>query len=149
AVSGRDTDHRGRSPAWHDPLMARLRIIGINYSPESTGIAPYTTGLAEHLASSGHEVTVVTGLPHYPAWRIAPGYGGRLALDEIRSGVRMRRRAHYVPATQTAARRAIYEGTFLVSALRAANEGGVDAVVGIVPSLSGGILARMAATKNR
>ncbi len=97
--------------------MARLRIIGINYDPETTGNAPYTTGLAEHLVASGHEVTVVTGLPHYPAWRISPGYGGRLARDEMQSGVRVRRRAHYVPATQTAARRAIYEGTFLVSAL--------------------------------
>ena len=45
--------------------------------------------------------------------------------------------------------RAIYEGTFLVSALPAACEGGVDAVIGIVPSLSGGILARLAATRNR
>ena len=31
--------------------MARLRIIGINYAPESTGNAPYTTGLAEHLVN--------------------------------------------------------------------------------------------------
>ena len=68
--------------------MARLRIIGINYAPESTGIAPYTTGLAEHLAIAGHEVTVVTGLPHYPAWRIAPGYGGRLSRDEMTLGLR-------------------------------------------------------------
>jgi glycosyltransferase involved in cell wall biosynthesis len=128
--------------------MARLRIIGINYAPESTGNAPYTTGLAEHLAASGHEVTVVTGLPHYPAWRIAPGYGGRLTREEERAGVRVRRRAHYVPASQSAVRRAIYEGTFLVSALQAANERGVDAVIGVVPSLSGGILARLSAIRN-
>jgi colanic acid biosynthesis glycosyl transferase WcaI len=129
--------------------MARLRFIGINYAPETAGIAPYTTGLAEHLAASGHEVTVVTGMPHYPAWRIAPGYRGRIARDETLVGVRVRRRAHYVPATQTAARRGVYEGTFLVSALQAATEGGVDAVVGIVPSLSGAILARLAATRDR
>ena len=129
--------------------MARLRIIGINYAPESTGIAPYTTGLAEHLAASGHEVTVVTGLPHYPAWRIAPATEAAWRARGAPGGVRLRRRAHYVPATQTAMQRAIYEGTFLVSALPAATEGGVDAVIGIVPSLSGGILARLAATRNR
>jgi glycosyltransferase involved in cell wall biosynthesis len=129
--------------------MARLRIVGINYAPESTGIAPYTTGLAEHLAAAGHEVAVVTGLPHYPAWRIAPGYGGRMSREETQGGVRVRRRAHYVPTTPSATHRAVYEGTFLASALPAASERGVDAVIGIVPSLSGGILARLAASRNR
>ena len=52
----------------------RVLIIGINYSPELTGIGPYTAGLAEHLASRGDDVTVITGLPHYPDWRIAAGY---------------------------------------------------------------------------
>jgi glycosyltransferase involved in cell wall biosynthesis len=49
-------------------------VVGLNYAPETTGIAPYTTGLARHLAACGHEVTVVTGHPHYPEWRIHPGY---------------------------------------------------------------------------
>lgn len=51
-----------------------IRIYGINYAPEETGIAPYTTGLAEHLAASGHRVSVATGLPHYPAWDVPDGY---------------------------------------------------------------------------
>ena len=51
----------------------RVLIIGINYRPELTGIGPYTADLAEHLASRGDRVTVITGLPHYPGWRIAPG----------------------------------------------------------------------------
>ena len=51
----------------------RVLIVGINYSPELTGIGPYTAGLAEHLAARGDEVTVITGLPHYPDWRIAAG----------------------------------------------------------------------------
>lgn len=51
-------------------------ILGLNYAPESTGIAPYTTGLAEGLAARGHRVRVLTGLPHYPQWKVAPGYEG-------------------------------------------------------------------------
>jgi hypothetical protein len=43
-------------------------IVGINYAPEITGCAPYNTDLAEKLASAGHKVTVITGLPHYPEW---------------------------------------------------------------------------------
>src|SRR3972149_5416494 len=77
--------------------MARLVILGINYAPESTGTAPYTTGLAEHLAAAGHEVTVVTGMPHYPSWRIAAGYRGRLTTRGERGGGHGVRRGPYAP----------------------------------------------------
>ena len=52
----------------------RILVAGINYAPEVTGIAPYTTGLAEGLAQRGHTVDVWTGLPHYPQWQIASGW---------------------------------------------------------------------------
>jgi len=44
----------------------KVVILGINYAPEPTGIAPYTTGLAMGLAERGHDVLVLTGHPHYP-----------------------------------------------------------------------------------
>ncbi|MBD0321819.1 MAG: glycosyltransferase WbuB, partial [Aldersonia sp.] len=47
----------------------RVKIVGINYAPETTGIAPYTSGLADGLAARGHRVEVLTGQPHYPQWR--------------------------------------------------------------------------------
>ncbi|MFF0816099.1 hypothetical protein ACFYVR_13245 [Rhodococcus sp. NPDC003318] len=46
----------------------RTAILGINYEPESTGIAPYTTGLAVGLAEHGHDVEVLTGYLHHPQW---------------------------------------------------------------------------------
>jgi colanic acid biosynthesis glycosyl transferase WcaI len=122
----------------------RLLIIGINYSPELTGIGPYTAGLAEHLVARGDQVTVQTGLPHYPTWRVAPGANRSLFRRETINGVTVIRCAHYVPMTQTALRRAIYEATFgltaLVAGLRSPR---FDAILGVVPSLSGGILARL------
>jgi hypothetical protein len=47
----------------------RILVAGVNYAPEVTGIGPYTTGLAEHLALQGHEVTVATTFPFAPHWR--------------------------------------------------------------------------------
>ena len=41
----------------------KIKIVGINYLPELTGIAPYPTGMAEGLAAYGHNVNVVTE-PH-------------------------------------------------------------------------------------
>ncbi len=62
----------------------------------------------------------------------------------------MLRAAHYIPATQSAARRAIYEGTFgltgLLASLRLARP---DAILGVVPSLSGGVLARLTGRRLR
>jgi glycosyltransferase involved in cell wall biosynthesis len=75
----------------------RVTIAGINYAPETTGIAPYTTGLATGLRKKGHDVEVVTGIPHYPEWRVRPGYGGGRTADEIIDGVPVRRLTHYVP----------------------------------------------------
>ena len=51
-----------------------VRVLGLNFAPEPTGIAPYTTGLAGFLADAGHRVHVVTGQPHYPQWFLAEGY---------------------------------------------------------------------------
>ena len=124
----------------------RVLLIGINYLPEPTGIGPYTAGLAEHLAARGDDVTVLTGLPHYPAWRIARSTPRRLLSRATIHGIRVIRAAHYVPARPSAMKRALYEGTFGLSGLIGSL--GVprpDAVVGVMPSLSGGVLARLMA----
>ena len=123
-----------------------ILITAINYAPETSGTAPYTTDLAEHWATR-HRVTIVAGVPHYPAWRIAPGYR-RLWSEERLNGVRLLRRLHYVPPRQSALHRAAYEATFLVNGAIAPVER-PDAVIGVVPSLSSGLLARLAASRWR
>ena len=125
----------------------KILIIGINYRPETTGIAPYTSELAEHFVTGGHDVTVLTGFPHYPAWRLEPGER-RLRAEERRNGVRVIRRRHYVPPSQSAMRRAMYEGTFLVHAALS-RPPRPDVVLGVIPSLSGGLLARYFAARAR
>jgi len=127
--------------------MANVLIIGINYRPETTGIAPYTAEFAEHMAEEGHRVTVLTAFPHYPAWRLEKGET-RLRAEETLDGVRVLRRRHYIPPSQSALRRAVYEGTFLLHALLSRPER-PDVVFGVIPSLSGGLLARLFAARAR
>lgn len=50
-------------------------IYGMNYAPEIAGVGKYTGEIAEHLAAEGMDVTVVTTPPHYPGWKVQPGYG--------------------------------------------------------------------------
>ncbi|MFH5206874.1 glycosyltransferase [Antrihabitans sp. NCIMB 15449] len=90
----------------------RVLILGINYAPESTGIAPYTTGLAEGLARKGHDVRVVTGLPHYPQWKIAPGYENRAAFDEQVGELMIHRVPHFVPDPPSARGRVRMEASY-------------------------------------
>jgi putative colanic acid biosynthesis glycosyltransferase WcaI len=75
----------------------RVLVIGINYAPEKTSVAPFTTGLCEYLAGKGYEVTVITAFPYYPEWRIWPDYRGRAYLREQTNNVSVRRVWHFVP----------------------------------------------------
>jgi len=127
--------------------MTRLLLIGINYAPEATGIAPYTAALAEHLSGCGYAVTVVTGMPHYPAWRIDDAYRGRLRAREVRGAVDVRRRWHHVPRSPSIAGRGLYEAAFMATGLSSLLLPAPDAVIGVTPSLGGAVLARVAAKR--
>jgi glycosyltransferase involved in cell wall biosynthesis len=121
--------------------MARVLFVAINYWPEPSGNAPYTTALAQHLAQNGHRVSVITGFPHYPSWRVDAAYPG-LRRREVIAGVEVIRRRHYVPARQSVIGRGGYEATFLAHGLLSRPDP-PDVVVGVIPSLSGGALARI------
>ena len=95
----------------------RIHIIGINYSPEATGIAPFNTGRAEYLAAQGHDVTMCTALPYYPEWRVNPAYSRVAFTRERRAGVNILRCPLYVPSTVTPLKRVIHEATFILTAL--------------------------------
>src|SRR3954462_2695089 len=123
----------------------RLLVIGVNYWPESTGIGPYTTGLAEQLAAAGATVTVATAVPHYPSWQIAPAYDRPGVQTEIRNGVTIRRVRPRVPAKMTAASRAVFEASFALRAHSAVTDASADAVIAVVPSLAGAALGALTA----
>lgn len=90
----------------------RICIISINYEPEESGIAPYTTGMAVGLAARGHDVEVLTGLPSYPEWRVDPAYRDLSGTAKAIDGVVVRRFSHYVPANPTTRSRVVFESTF-------------------------------------
>lgn len=88
----------------------QVTILALNYSPEPTGNAPYTTGLAQHLARD-HSVTAVTGFPHYPQWARDPAYPGLYRVTES-NGVTLRRLAHWIPRPPRGVRRLLSEVHF-------------------------------------
>lgn len=127
----------------------RVLLVTGNYAPEHTGIAPYATHTAEHFAARGAQVEVLTGMPHYPAWRVEPAYRRRLRATEQREGVRVHRRRQFVPASQTALRRMLYEATFLAHAGAAPGLRRPDLVVSELPSLAGAMVGARIARRAR
>lgn len=125
-------------------------IVGINYAPEETGIGPYTSGMAEHIATTGWQVTVVTGMPHYPQWAVPREYRWRVRVAEQARGVDIRRFRHFTPKRQSVSGRALYEASFAVHAgvgFRALTD--ADCVIGVVPSLGGAAAAAYLARRCR
>lgn len=118
----------------------RILIWGINYAPEPTGIGPFNTGMAEWLASSGHEVEVVTAFPYYPTWKKQPEDRSRLFRTDQINGVTVRRCWHYVPKQVTILRRMFHEASFLLfSLLRVLTLRRADVVIGVSPPLPLGL----------
>ncbi|MFD3417844.1 glycosyltransferase [Streptomyces decoyicus] len=115
-------------------------MVSTNYAPEHTGIGPYSTQIAEHLAATGADTHVLAGMPHYPAWRVADGYRGRWRIRERRGGVTVHRRRHTVPPRQTALRRALFEASILAHGAVAPPRIRPDVVLTQMPSLAGGVL---------
>ncbi len=112
-----------------------LVLAGLNYAPETTGIAPYTTGVATGLRERGHQVRVLTGLPHYPEWRLRPGYEDAASLRGELDGVAVRRLRHFVPDPPSGLGRVRMEASFGARLAAALSDDDVDAVVFISPAL--------------
>ena len=94
-------------------LSKKITIIGINYYPEDSAIGLYTTQKAEHLASNGYDVTVITGFPYYPQWKILEEYKSKpYLLKESINGVNVFRSKQYVPSKPTFFKRILHLSSF-------------------------------------
>ncbi|MFE4196035.1 glycosyltransferase [Paenarthrobacter sp. NPDC056912] len=89
----------------------KVLVAGLNYAPEPSGNAPYTTKLTQGLAARGVTVSVLTGYPHYPEWKIADGYTG-LSMKETHGSVTVKRLRSTVPKRPNGLGRLIMEVTF-------------------------------------
>lgn len=123
----------------------RFLFWGINYAPETTGIAPYTAEWAEWLAARGHEVEVVSTFPYYPEWRKRREDARRWRSVELRSGVKLTRCWHYVPARPSALKRMLHEASFAAASWDRLLLTRADLIIVILPPLLLGAAARIAA----
>lgn len=120
----------------------RVLVLGINYPPEHTGIAPYTGAMSRGLARRGITARVIAAHPHYPDWKVKPGYG-QWSRSEHLEGVTVKRVRHYVPNPPKGARRFASEVSFGARST-ISRWGSPDAIVLVSPAM---ISSAMAALK--
>ncbi len=131
------------------PHSLRVLLVCLNYRPEPTGIACYTSGLADGLAARGYEVRVLTGLPHYPAWRVMTGYEHEHDSGPA-TNPRVMHLTHHVPSPPGIRGRVQMELSFGRQLARA-DWGDPDAVVCVSPALlsTAAVLAMVRRRKRR
>lgn len=126
----------------------KLLVVGLNYAPDFIGIPKYTTEMCEELARRGHEVTVVTAPPYYPAWEVPAAYRGAWRSQTL-NGVRLVRAPIYVPKKPNGVTRLLHHLSFaatsLPSAVWCALAGRPDVVLTVAPSLMSAPAALIAA----
>ncbi len=95
----------------------KFLIYGLNYFPELVGIGKYTGEMAEALVQRGHQVSVITAPPYYPAWKVRQGYrANRYAVEET-TNLKVVRCPLWVPKKVSGLRRTLHLLSFALSSV--------------------------------
>jgi glycosyltransferase involved in cell wall biosynthesis len=130
--------------------LLKVLLVTTNYWPEPTGIAVYTTDLADDLKNNKHQVTVLTSLPHYPWWKVPIEFAH---LDEgviSQNGVEVIRAKHLVPPKMNALLRMRFEFSLWWNLKRVSNrfkDKKFDAVIGCIPTVAAGVIGNRIAKR--
>jgi glycosyltransferase involved in cell wall biosynthesis len=130
--------------------MMQIFLVSTNYWPEPTGIAIYTTDLAESLQVKGYQVSVLTSLPHYPWWKVPEEFAQLCEGTGIHNGVTTIRAKHLIPSKMNALLRMRFESSLWwnlrrVSKTKLAND--YDMVIACIPTVAAGIVGKKIAKK--
>ena len=130
--------------------MSRVLLVTTNYWPEPTGIAVYTTDLAEALNTKNHQVTVLTSLPHYPWWKVPKEFSHLGEGVTSHNGVEVIRAKHLVPPKMNALLRMRFEFSLWLNLKRVSkrfknNE--FDVVIACMPTVAAGVIGNKIAKK--
>jgi len=125
--------------------LSKFYLVTTNYWPEPTGIAIYTTDLAESLQAKGHQVSVITSLPHYPWWRVPSEFAHLGEGAGTQNGVSVMRVKHLVPPKMNALLRMRFETSLWwnlrrVSKTMLGND--YDMVIACIPTVAAGIVGK-------
>ena len=130
--------------------MLRILLVTTNYWPEPTGIAVYTTDLAECLSAEGYQVSVMTSLPHYPWWKVPLEFSHLVEGVEVHNSISVIRAKHLVPRKMNALLRVRFEASLWWNLKRVSKKfvgGEFDVVIAYIPTVAAGVVGMSIARK--
>lgn len=71
--------------------MAKVFIYAMNYAPEIAGVGRCTGEIGDYFVAMGHEVEVVTTIPHYPGWKATAPYRNGRYVSQTQGGAKVMR----------------------------------------------------------
>ena len=95
----------------------RILILGLNFTPELTGIGKYTGEMVQFLTRIGHHVHVVTTPPYYPHWYVLEGYRAWAYQREIIDQAEVNRCPLWVPRQPRGLNRVVHLASFGLTCL--------------------------------
>jgi glycosyltransferase involved in cell wall biosynthesis len=98
-------------------LDLRILIVCHYFRPEIGAPQARLSELAAHWATSGHDVTVLTGLPNHPTGVVPAEYRGRATFDEHRDGYRVVRTWLYATRNEGFVKKTLGHLSFMVTSV--------------------------------
>ena len=129
--------------------MKNITIISVNFYPEDSSTGLYTTEMADYLAANGYNVSVITGVPYYPQWKINHDYINKNRfLNEKKGDINIYRYKLYVPKTPSFLKRILHLLDFTLGSVRNIFKiKNCDLVISVVPFTSNVFLGYLLAKK--
>ncbi len=95
----------------------KITLLTQYYPPETGAPQNRLHSLAVHLKGLGHDVEVITALPHYPQMRVFDGYGGRFLVREQIDGIPVTRSWVYVAGSRAIVQRLLNQFSFVFTSV--------------------------------
>ncbi len=93
----------------------KILFVTHYFEPDSGAAAIRLTRLAAQLEQRGHEITILTPMPHYPVGVIHPDYRWRFTVSEKRGNIRVIRVWLYATTRQRIVFRLISQLSFMIA----------------------------------
>ena len=94
-----------------------ILLVTTYFEPDSGAAAVRLSRLARLLHQRGHQITVLTTLPHYPQGRITPRYQGSWTVEQKKPGLRIIRAWLWATPSPQISRKLISQLSFMLTAL--------------------------------
>ena len=121
----------------------RILLLSTYFRPDVASTGVIMTKLAQEFVARGHEVSVVTSVPHYDPNHVWPEWSKKLVYSERLDGMQIYRVRVWAGNDKSSVARRIlgYASFSLLSALRAITLTKHDVILAPSPPLSNGVIA--------